>query len=230
MQTKTRQGITWFISWLLLIISFSIIGFLLVTKAMGYRYNSHINRWQKTGMLVISTNPRESYLEFDNTTVNINKLTRVPNVLPGTYRLSITKNGYLPWRRAVTIDPGLVTNFSDVQLFYSEPTERPATTREIEQFTTNLPSNQIQLIDGELRFGADLVTRFVNPPTTADLLPTRRHIVYLRNDELRVIEINGQNDQLVYRRLSAEPTKVYSTGDGTVLLSDEGIVKALTLY
>src|SRR5436190_24364001 len=108
MYYSRRQRLLWLINWLFLVVSFVIIGFLLVTQATGYRYNPHNHRLQKTGMFIITTQPRDSQLTVDNQRYNLASQRRIANILPGTYRIKITKTGYLPWEKIVTVRPGYV--------------------------------------------------------------------------------------------------------------------------
>lgn len=222
--------LSWTIQWVFLIVSFSLIGFSLVTMAMGYRFNPHTHRYQKTGMIIVSNPPKDSYLLIDGKQQPLKQgANRIPNVLPGHYRLVIGKDGYLPREEQVTIEPGYVVTLPDIELFLAEPrviTDNPDY-EELLPFY-NVPDNQLRLVDGELRQGTRLITRFSNPPSRVLLLPSGRHVAYLRDNEIRLIETNGEHDILLYsgQNLSDD---AFAAIDDVLVFRENGQLKGLVI-
>ncbi len=224
-----RQRLNWFITWLFLTVSFCLIGFFLVMAATGYRYNQHVGRWQKTGMLIMKSNPEDSQLIIEGQVTDLSRINRIPNVLPGNYRLQVVRTGYLPWEKLVSVRPGYVVNYQDISLFLEHPTLEPIEDRYEELLDSAFPDDRIRLVDGELWQGSHLVTRFDEPPIGAVLLPTNNHILYLRNNEIRIIETDGTNDQLIYTRKTNGPTPLVVVDDMILLFRDGGETQALRM-
>lgn len=224
------QRFWWFIYWLLLVISFCAIGFWLVATAQGYRYNSPAGRWQKTGMIIAKSDPRDAVLSFSNRQFRLDQTNRIPNILPGTYRLQIVKNGYLPWEKTVTVEPGFVVGLDEIVLFLDQPIA-VANAAEYEALLPfyNVPDDRLTIIDGELRQGTTLISRFVDPPTTARLLATNRHIVYLQHSQLRLIEIDGQHDQLLFEGRTLDPALLVVFEDNLIGIRDQEALTVLKI-
>lgn len=206
MNYTPTQRLWWLSYWIFLLISFCLVGFWLVSRAIGYRYNPQQHRLQKTGMIILTDPPKESVLTIDSKHYPLKPQTRIPNVLPGTYRLVITKPDYQPWEEVVTISSGFVVNINHINLFYSRPVE--VTDSEHYQNLTpyyTVHDDRIRIVDGELWFGSQLVSRFSQPPSKAILWPSNNQIVYLQGNEVRVIDINGEHDLLLYRREIDDP-------------------------
>ncbi len=201
-------------------VSFVVIGFLLVTKATGYRYNTHTESWQKTGMVILSTTPHDTVVRIDGQTYAISHSLRVPNLLPGVYNISVSKTGYQKWTDSITISPGYVVSLNTINLFLAPPRILPTGTKEDQVLATATADPNISLSDGELWYGSTLVSRFVTTPTNAILLPSRQQILYTLNNQIRIIEIDGHNDQLLYERKSPEITPLKLENDSTVLFKD----------
>lgn len=219
----------WFTYWVIMVVSFCLIGFLLVSKAIGYRYNPLIKRFQRTSMLVVTNAPKDSELIFDGVRHVLRPTTRVPNVLPGVYRVRIQKAGYNPWEKTVNLLPGLVLNLSDIALFREQPVEVDDPKPYLDLLPYYQPDGRATIrANGELWVGTQFVSRFSQPPGAAILLPSDRQIIYLRGNELRMIETNGERDELLYTRMSTQITP-FAYINEAVILADGETIKVLKI-
>lgn len=95
---------------------FFIIAPILILYTTGYSYNFKKNRLEKTGILVLGSQPKEArvYLNgrYKNTTP-----TRITRLLPNKYQVEIRKEGYYPWIKEVEIKSKLTTFYKDIILF-----------------------------------------------------------------------------------------------------------------
>lgn len=223
------QRFWWFIYWLALVVSFCLIGFILVAQATGYRYNRQVSRWQKTGMIVVSAEPNDSNLYLENTRYELSLSSRIPNILPGSYRIEVRHVKYMPWESSVTILPGYVASFEPIILFLKEPINLEPRAEHYEKLEKPRVDDEVRIVDGELWLANRLVSRFVDPPTAAILLSTGRHIVYSQGNHIRVIEANGSHDQLLYARSSFELTALRLEGDRSIIFNDGNEIKVLQI-
>lgn len=226
MHYSSLRRFTWLLYWLFLTASFSVIGFLLVAAATGYKYNSHLSRWQKTGMLIVNVNPRDEILTFDGLEYPVSKSLRLPNILPGTYRVKVSKTDYLDWEDTITIKPGFVTSLRDPELFLAKPERVTLTDRAVSLLEGRLPADdRLRITDNELWFKTHLISRFSDTPSNALLLPGERYLVYAQAKQIHVIDIDGGHDQQLYERINSGPTPLALQDDQTLLFNDqEGIV------
>ena len=228
MQYQPRR--LWLIPyWIFLTTSFCVVSFILLTIALGYRYNPEHARWQKTSMLILEIDPAGSRISLDGVTHEINGPNRLTNILPGTYHMVVSKEGYIPWHNYVTLRSGFAEELPPITLFYSTPIEMPSTTLHRALLEELQPDSRVQIIDGELRYRTKLVSRFAEPPTSAALLPTGEHVAYIKNDEVHIIELTGNNDQIIYRRSTAAPTPLLAR-DNELIFHDEGVVRVLQVH
>jgi len=77
--------------------------------ANGYRYDFGQNRIIKTGTLVVRSAPRDAVVTLNHDGVSATTPVTKRFLLPGRYEITITKDGYRPWHKSLTISEGLVT-------------------------------------------------------------------------------------------------------------------------
>jgi len=89
---------------------------LIVLYTAGYRFHFDTHQFVKTGVLSVSSIPKHAKLFLDqkpqgDTPVFLN------NVFPGTHRLSLQKEGYLPWEKTLLVKGNETTTAEDIVLF-----------------------------------------------------------------------------------------------------------------
>lgn len=96
---------------ILSIFCFAIIAPLIVLYAMGYR-------GELVGVAIIDAAPRKALVEVNGKPYGT--LPRsIPNLLPGTVVVRVTKEGYTPWEKKIEIMPGAATELRSIQLLPS---------------------------------------------------------------------------------------------------------------
>jgi hypothetical protein len=114
-----------------LIISISVSCFILISTylislfARGYRFSLKKSfTLSPTGIISTVSRPKGASVYIDN------KLTTATddtiNLPPGVYDLKISKDGFLPWQKTITVKPETVYQ-ADIQLFSSVPDLKPIT-------------------------------------------------------------------------------------------------------
>lgn len=120
------------------LLAFFIIAFLIMTVvvslyASGYKFNLswplNFNRLlQKTGMLVINTEPARAIIYLNDKPEKDSSLkpwkkdylmtpAKIKNLLPGEYSLRLKADGYWPYEQKIWINSGETTFVEDVNLF-----------------------------------------------------------------------------------------------------------------
>lgn len=99
--------------------------------ARGYTFDFKKGTVSKTGIMVVTSEPRDAAVYLDgklrnttNTTLNF--------LTPGMYTLRVTKDGFTPWEKEVEIKPELVTRL-DLTLFPQVPDLRRLTFSGVKQ-------------------------------------------------------------------------------------------------
>lgn len=119
----------------LLYISFILL-FLILTPAVsfyaaGYNLDWRTGAVQRTGIVILETEPREATITIANRfEAEYNWLygllyegqalqtpEKISNLLPGTYEITLTKEGYWPYRREIELAAGQTLVYDDIALF-----------------------------------------------------------------------------------------------------------------
>jgi hypothetical protein len=180
-------------------------------------------------MIVMSAEPDNSLLTVDGQQYKINQNTRIPNLLPGTYRLRLARDNYQAWETTTTINPGYVISFDTVSLFLEQPID-VAVSESTTALLANPPVNdEIRIVDGEIWRGTHFVSRFATPPTNAILLSTGRHVLYSLGNQIRVVDVDGEHDWFIYQRSTSDTTPLIQVDNKTIGFYDAGAPKVLQI-
>lgn len=106
------------------LLSAVILTALVIFFAQGYHFSRKTGKIEKTGLLVLTSNPNGAPIflnghltDATNTTIKL---------APETYQVKIEKEGYIPWEKKLVVAEGLVT-VADAALFPALPELRPLT-------------------------------------------------------------------------------------------------------
>ena len=116
MNLKTRR---------IIYISFFIIFFLLsaliVLYTAGYYYHFKKDKFQKSGGILLEFRPKEIdvYIQGKkrSTTGFFENSFKAANLLPGEYDISLTKKGYHPWQKKLTVESEKINFIKNIVLF-----------------------------------------------------------------------------------------------------------------
>lgn len=112
-----------------LIAAFFIVTFfatapILLLYTAGYRYNWKRGTLQQTGSLSIQPLPRTATIALDGvvqTAPRSSGTLRVTNLLPGTYRVTVSAPNYFAWEKVLTVSSATTTFVNHVILFPVSP-------------------------------------------------------------------------------------------------------------
>ncbi len=107
---------------LLTIVIVGIVGTLFALYARGYRFDSQTFKFAPSGILVLRSDPDAAQVFIDG---NLKTATNTTiSLAPGTYNLTIKKDGYFDWQKQVVVDKEIVTE-ADISLFKVAPSLSP---------------------------------------------------------------------------------------------------------
>lgn len=98
------------------IIAFLLVAPLLIFYAMGFRSGSNESSKAPVGVLLLESTPRRAEIKIDDASQGTTP-EAITNLSPGKIDVSISKAGYLPWRKTISILPTTVTDFRFIKLF-----------------------------------------------------------------------------------------------------------------
>jgi hypothetical protein len=100
-----------------LILIFIILAPLLILYTAGYRYNYKKNQLQKTGALVLKSEPSGAQIFIDSKPIGAKTPARLNNVLPDEHEISLQKAGYYSWNKKLNVKEQETTFAESVILF-----------------------------------------------------------------------------------------------------------------
>jgi hypothetical protein len=106
---------------------FAAILYFIILLANGYRFtfkNSQIV-WEKTGIIILSTRPNDAQILINGKPTGINTgfsflTTRINDLLPAKYRVTIKKDGFRTWEKEAEVKANLVTWLNYIIMFPNE--------------------------------------------------------------------------------------------------------------
>ncbi len=147
----------------------------LLFYASGYRYHAGKRVIEKTGKLVVETQPRGARVILAGAAVKaLQTPANISYLLSGEYELTIEKDGYFPVSRRISIAPGVSTVINDVVLIKKDmPRLLVPIDGMKEALTTNADS--VVMHDGKRVFAFDIYPERLRERFTAsDLIKTLR--------------------------------------------------------
>lgn len=184
------------------ILIFILIAPALILYTAGYRYNFKKQEIQKTGALVIKSQPANAAISIDEKLTKYKTPARISNVMPGEHLISLSKTNYYSWNKKLNIKEQETAFAENIILFRkSEP--------EI------LEEQQIESID----FSPDgRFAIFVVNDKTQDYL----YLLNLGNQKIRLIYNNGKQFD--------EPTARWSNNGAFLLFQDKTIATVISTF
>ncbi|MBI2551932.1 PEGA domain-containing protein [Candidatus Uhrbacteria bacterium] len=109
-----------------LLFIFIILAPIIVAYTAGYRFSPTQRQIVKTGALSITTLPAGAEITLNGRSGLAYTPTLITNLLPGAYEIKITKAGYHPWMKNLTVEDGKTTFAHNVSLFkLADPESTP---------------------------------------------------------------------------------------------------------
>lgn len=103
-----------FVAFLLI---FTVFSATVILYASGYRYNTRLGRIEQVGLLSISSTQEGVAAVVNGKRYEVKRGLQLSSLLPGTYNLLLTKDGYHPWTKQLDVLPGRTTFARDIRLF-----------------------------------------------------------------------------------------------------------------
>lgn len=123
---------------------FMVVSYLLTAAAvilLGNGYRVHLNpfRISSTGNVLVTYIPTDATVFLDGLTTGATSPARLRAVFPGTHMISIQRDGYLPYRHAISVEAQKTTFVTDAYLVRDAAPDRISTTSS----TTALPIAEV---------------------------------------------------------------------------------------
>jgi len=182
----------------------------MVLYAQGYKFDFSEKKFKMTGTIAMRVNT-DAKIFIDNnysgdTTFFTNSYS-IDKLLPGTYKLSVQKDGYSLWRKNVSVEERFVNDFPNIMLLPIVGEERDALFSEIESLFLNSNSSLSPSVSpGTARSVNTINKKSPVPSPTPELI---RDNLYFLNKQ--IVEKNGEDfNELI---INVEGFKLYKNGN-----------------
>lgn len=133
--TKTKKRLLFYSA----VAVFLLLSYVVIVYAEGYKYSFTENRFVRTGAISLkANNTAQIYLDghLEGTTSFFNDYFSINGLLPGTYELKIQKDNYSVWQKKISLEEGLVTDFSKIMILPISGPEKDKVLQEIQTLLT----------------------------------------------------------------------------------------------
>ncbi len=216
---------------------------IVVANANGYIFNRHTLRFESTGIITFNVNQPSVTVAVNGKKKTYKKpVINLSYLFPGRYTVEISKTDYLSWTRSFTVYPREVINNPSIFLFLTNgrtQTATPEQTAFLQQYGQNINKDTLDLdVRGDELWTKpivrtypltvvseqfNLIGRYVQPIHSAQWLPGKGQVLYQVGDEIRVVDRDGGNDNMLVRLTSAEATDFTVTKNSTILVYRDGV-------
>src|SRR3989344_8384341 len=89
------------------VVVFLLLGYVVILYAQGYRYSLSEGKFQRTGAISLKVNTGAKIFlddELQGDTSFFSSAYSIDRLLPGSYRLSVQKEGYSSWQKRATVE------------------------------------------------------------------------------------------------------------------------------
>lgn len=222
---KRRLNFISLIFWTVILCSFIFFAFLLVLKANGFQLNYRTWRITKTGLIILAGEPRGANVRMNFQTLRGTLPVKISNLIEGDYEITVLARNYQEWQKVIHVEPGQTSNYPNILLFFQEPkdalVDEGLTLKALKKDANNLRQG-VRIINSELYWQDQLVSRFSQEVLIAYIYPGKKHLLFQVEDELRIIDLDGSNNLLLFRLSSSEPTLVTFRENGAIVIFLEG--------
>ncbi|OGM97540.1 MAG: hypothetical protein A2817_01995 [Candidatus Yanofskybacteria bacterium RIFCSPHIGHO2_01_FULL_39_8b] len=120
---------------------FIILSYVIILYAQGYKYSISQVKFLRTGAISLRMNVSARIFlddKLDGSTSFFNNAYSIDRLLPGTYEISVQKNGFSSWEKTASVEEGFVVDFSAIILLPKEGEKKQKLFEEVALLFKNL--------------------------------------------------------------------------------------------
>ena len=214
-----KKILFWFIS----IIIFVSLSLVLLIAVAGYRVNWINFSIHQTSLVWLKGSDSNVEIFFDNKKIGEKLPLRINYVDEGWREVRISKKGYYDWKKSFYVQTGQAYEFRDIMFFKKGAKPEVVSDKVLIDSLKDviLPLN-IVVDNGDLIANNGLISRFSKDPVSYQWYRDGKHIIYQIDNEIRVIDTAGINDNLLATLGSVDPSVFRLIDNGKSLLYKDG--------
>jgi len=203
---------------------FLLLSYVVILYAQGYKYSFKETKFLRTGAIALKANTAARVFlnsNLEGETSFFNNSFSVDRLLPGRYKITVQKDNYSSWSKNLTVEGGLVVDFSNILLLPEEGEEEQELFeevrllfKELEPIATLKPTLISEITDGSFvvdlknqrllrRIGGELEELAQNVGGFR-LSKNKNKIAWWTNNEIWVMWLTDQNYQPFHKKEGRE--------------------------
>lgn len=199
-----EQRIRAFLFYLSAVIFFASLPIVL-SFALGYKFDRRIFKFTKTGLIALKTQPSGASVYLDEKLLNLRTPATITELLPGRYRLRLELEKYYPWSNEVNVDAGKVTRLEKIILFPLRSNIKQVNKERLSSFWVdeerwsiyyvNPEDNAIYKSDLEGRDSQIIADFFPlqRPAIKWKISPDKEKALYFNSHQIGIVHLEPQN-------------------------------------
>ncbi|MFA4854284.1 MAG: PEGA domain-containing protein [Candidatus Omnitrophota bacterium] len=116
----TFQRVRGFLFYLSLFLFFGGLP-LILSFALGYKFNPHTFKFVKTGLIYVKTQPEGASIYLNNKLIPEKSPASIQELVPGAYKVKLELAQHYPWKGEISVEEGKVSRMDKVILFPLRP-------------------------------------------------------------------------------------------------------------
>lgn len=231
---RRRSRARHFFSLLGMTLTFLMVSVIAIFYSLGYEVNLEAKSVQQTGSLMLDADSTDSASVYVNGQLAGTKLPFwSTHLFPGTYSLSLRKDGYQEWDRTVDVAANQVVSFRNLVLVKDKPDVVPAKDAWLVNTDEGVSKDIEVRSSDELWLDGVFLTRTSQDILSAQYYPGNNQIVYQAGKDLWLLEPQSMTTQLLLSISAPTPISYTFRENGRELVyrdPTDGKVKAVLLY
>ncbi|PIP51559.1 hypothetical protein COT76_01055 [Candidatus Berkelbacteria bacterium CG10_big_fil_rev_8_21_14_0_10_33_10] len=216
--------------WFVIAIIFIGASFLIAVDASGYVINWQNMTFEKTGLISVSTNPKDAKIYLSGKLLKELTPARLTKLPPNWYDLKISYTDYQDWEKGFKLNAGQAINLEDIYLFYKNPVVLKKFVEKEKFDKLELPKNL--LIDKNELFlvsnGVNtILTRFAKNINRVDWLIKNKYLIVQIDEKLIVFSKDEHDQKEIYS--SKNEFNFIVLNDSEIAIKNEGEIIVLKI-
>ncbi|MEW6101884.1 MAG: PEGA domain-containing protein [Candidatus Omnitrophota bacterium] len=142
-QGQKIRALLFYCGLLIFIISLPLV----LSYALGYKFDSRRLRFVRVGLISLKTEPEGAEVYFRGRLLNGTTPLSINELLPGKYPVEVHLKDYYPWKAEVTVEAGRVSSFERILLFPLKPQIKQLNSGNISSFYVDKEKEGVYYID-----------------------------------------------------------------------------------
>jgi len=139
------RGFLFYLSVLLFVAGLPFI----LSYALGYKFNTRTFKFVKTGLIFVRTQPAGASIYLNGRLVAEKSPASMPELLPGSYKVTLELTRHYPWKGQVEVEAGKVSRVEKVILFPVRPNLQQLNQEKFSSFRIDNEKRVVYYLDQE---------------------------------------------------------------------------------